>query len=69
MKLYTWQQFKELKKNSDPVLIQDAWVWHIEKALKSGINIPDKIKLSHPEITFDNKGNPYYRKYIVNQLF
>ena len=50
MKL-TFQEFAKkmykLNHDSNPYMIEEGWVYHVEKAIKSGQNVSDRVLNCH----------------------
>jgi hypothetical protein len=54
----TFDEFQEYngvyREDCNPTIVEDAWVWHIEKALASGKKVPEHVLDSHQDICFDD---------------
>ena len=71
MKL-TFQEFAKkmykLNHESNPYVIEEGWVYHVEEVIKSGQNVSDRVLNCHSEIYFDQTGIAHYRNSYIGWL-
>ena len=65
---YTFDEFftimHNLNQDMEYYFIQDSWVYHVEKAMRSGHIVSDRVLNCHGGIYFDQTGHAHSRNFM-----